>query len=233
MLAASTSEVPRIERAEKAEPYREQILDLFATCQGNLVRVHEELLAQGATLSYQALTGFCRRHGIGHPVPLPAGQYDFAPAVEMQHDTSPHRAPIGGVTQRIETASLVLCYSRLLYFQCYPTFNRFLCKVFLTEALRYIGGACGVCLIDNTHVVVASGTGAGMVPAPEMAAFAERFSFTFRAHEKGHANRSARVERPLSAEGIGMRSADLRRARRPSRCRVQPRQHGLLGFAYS
>jgi hypothetical protein len=31
----------------------------------------------------------------------------------MQHDTSPHRAPIGGVEQRIQTASLVLCYSRL------------------------------------------------------------------------------------------------------------------------
>jgi hypothetical protein len=36
-----------------------------------------------------------------------------------------------------------------------------------------------------------------MVPAPEMAAFAERFSFTFRAHEKGDANRSGRVERPF------------------------------------
>jgi hypothetical protein len=46
-------------------------------------------------------------------------------------------------------------------------------------------------------VVVASGTGADMVPAPEMAAFAERLGFVFRAHEKGDANRSARVERPF------------------------------------
>lgn len=197
MLAASTAQVPRIERAEKAEPYRDDIIELFARCKGNLVRVHEELITHGATLSYQALTGFCRRHGIGHPAPLPAGQYHFAPAAEMQHDTSPHRAPIGGVAQRIETASLVLCYSRMLFFQCYPAFNRFLCKVFLTDALRYIGGACAACMIDNTHVVVASGTGASMVPAPEMATFAERFSFTFRAHEKGDANRSARVERPF------------------------------------
>jgi hypothetical protein len=36
-----------------------------------------------------------------------------------------------------------------------------------------------------------------MIPAPEMAAFAERFQFVFRAHEKGDANRSARVERPM------------------------------------
>jgi len=61
-------------------------------------------------------------------------------------------------------------------------------------------------MIDNTHVVVAAGTGARMVPAPEMTAFAERFGFVFRAHEKGDANRSARVERPLSAKRIDMRS---------------------------
>jgi hypothetical protein len=91
----------------------------------------------------------------------------------------------------------VLCYSRMLFFQCAPVFNRFACKVFLTDALEYLGGAAATCMIDNTHVVVATGTGARMVPAPEMAAFAERFAFAFRAHEKGDANRSARVERPF------------------------------------
>jgi hypothetical protein len=125
------------------------------------------------------------------------GHYDFQPGQEMQHDTSPHRASIAGVEQRIETASLVLCYSRMLFCQAYPAFTRFYCKVFLTDALTYLGAAAATCLIDNTHVVVASGTGARMVPAPEMAAFADRFHFTFRAHEKGDANRSARVERPF------------------------------------
>src|ERR1041385_1565794 len=65
VLRSKTTEVPEIHRAEKAEPYRQRILDLFSTCKGNLVRVHEELLAGGASLSYQALTAFCRRHGIG------------------------------------------------------------------------------------------------------------------------------------------------------------------------
>ena len=197
VLATGTPSVPPIDRAEKAEPYRAEILELLARCKGNLVRVHEELLAQGATLSYPALTGFCRRHAIGQAPVRPAGRYEFGPGQEMQHDTSPHRASIGGVEQRVETASLVCCYSRMLFFQCYPAFNRFRCKVFLTDALGYLAGACGVCMIDNTHVVVASGTGARMVPAPEMAAFAERFGFVFRAHEKGDANRSARVERPF------------------------------------
>jgi hypothetical protein len=189
--------VPRLERTEKAEPHREQIVELYQRCRGNLVRVHEELVAAGVAIAYPTLTAFCRRHGIGHaPIP-PVGHYDFRPGQEMQHDTSPHRASIAGVEQRVETASLVLCYSRMLFFQVYPAFNRFYCKAFLTDALTYLGASAETCMIDNTHVVVAAGTGARMVPAPEMAAFAERFSFMFRAHEKGDANRSGRVERPF------------------------------------
>jgi hypothetical protein len=69
--------------------------------------------------------------------------------------------------------------------------------VFLTDALRYFSGAPGRVMIDNTHVVVLRGTGREMVPAPEMATFAERFGFHFAAHEIGDANRSARVERPF------------------------------------
>lgn len=197
MLRAGRPTVPRLERAEKAAPHRALIVEWVDRCRGNLVRVHEEIGKQGVALSYPALTAFCRRQGIGHAPPVPVGHYDFAPGQEMQHDTSPHRAPIGGTEQRIETASLVLCYSRMLFFQATPVFNRFACKVFLTDALEYLTGAAATCMIDNTHVVVASDTGARMVPAPEMAAFAERFSFVFRAHEKGDANRSARVERPF------------------------------------
>ncbi len=86
----------------------------------------------------------------------------------------------------------------MLFFQLYPAFNRFYCKLFLTEGLSYLQGVCQVCMIDNTHVVVASGTGSEMVPVPEMEAFAHRFGFVFKAHEKGDANRSARVERSMS-----------------------------------
>lgn len=189
--------VPPLERCEKAEPYRAEILELYASCKGNLVRVHEEITRAGATLSYQALTAFCRRHGIGHEPPRPTGRYHFAPGEEMQHDTSPHEAMIGGRLRKVQTASLVLCCSRMLYMQQYPRFTRFECKVFLTEALTYFPGACARCMIDNTHVIVSSGSGADMVPAPEMAAFSERFGFEFRAHAIGDANRSARVERPF------------------------------------
>lgn len=197
VIGAKSSAVPRLDRAEKAEPYRDLLLELYASCKGNLVRVHEELVAAGADFSYNALTAFCRRHGIGHEPPRPAGRYHFEPGEEMQHDTSPHEAEIGGRRQRVQTASLVLCHSRMIFVQMFPRFTRFDCKVFLTDAATYFEGTCERCMIDNTHVVVLSGTGRDMVPVPEMAAFAERFGFTFRAHEVGDANRSARVERPF------------------------------------
>jgi len=161
------------------------------------VRVHEELVAKGVELSYPALTAFCRRHGIGYAPPVPAGHYEFPPGAELQHDTSPHQLELAGKKRKVQTASAVLCYSRMLFFQCYPTFQRFDCKVFLTEALRYMGGSAARVMIDNTHVVVLRGSGRDMVPVPEMAAFGERFGFEFVAHAIGNANRSGRVERPF------------------------------------
>ena len=197
VLRSKSSAVPEMHRPEKAEPYRTMILDLFAKCKGNLVRVHEDLVAAGADLSYPALTSFCRRQGIGQKPIVPSGRYWFDPGEELQHDTSPHQVTIAGKQRKAQTASGVLCYSRMLFFQIYPTFQRFDCKVFLTDALRYTGGAPRRVMIDNTHVVVLRGTGREMVPVPEMAAFAERFGFEFKAHEIGDVNRSARVERPF------------------------------------
>ena len=198
VLRSNSTAVPELPRPEKAEPYRQQILELFDQCQGNLVRVHEELVADGAELSYAALTAYCRRHGIGYQPPVPAGRYAFPPGEELQHDTSPHQLELAGKKRKVQTASAVLCYSRMLFFQCYPTFQRFDCKVFLTDALRYMGGATARVMIDNTHVVVLRGSGREMAPVPEMAAFAERFGFEFVAHAIGDANRSGRVERPFS-----------------------------------
>jgi transposase len=197
ILRANSAEVPKLLRPEKAEPYRQQILELLDSCKGNLVRVQEELAASGVNLSYSTLTAFCRRHGIGQQPIVPSGNYQFLPGEEIQHDTSPHELELSGKRRKVQTASAVLCYSRMLFFQMYPTFTRFDAKIFLTDALRYFGAVPTRMVIDNTHVVVLRGTGREMVPVPEMAAFAERFGFQFMAHELGDANRSARVERPF------------------------------------
>ena len=47
VLRSNSTTVPELQRPEKAEPHRQQILELFEKCKGNLVRVHEELRASG------------------------------------------------------------------------------------------------------------------------------------------------------------------------------------------
>lgn len=175
----------------------EKVRILYESCKGNLVRVGEELAAAGIDVQYSTLTAFCRRHGIGVPVKQAAGRYHFEPGEEMQHDTSPHTVTIDGRVHHLQCASLVLCYSRRIYTQCYLRWTRFECRVFLREALMHFGGACGRTMIDNSSVVIGKGVGANAVPAPAMEAFATRFAFRFVAHRVGDANRSARVERPF------------------------------------
>src|SRR5260370_29917779 len=69
VLRSNSNAVPELHRVEKAEPHRQQILELFEQCKGNLVRVHEELLAGGATLSNTSCTALPRRHGIRYAAP--------------------------------------------------------------------------------------------------------------------------------------------------------------------
>jgi transposase len=129
VLRGETGEPPpRYHRQEAGAALHDDILELYRTCKENLVRVHEELVARGATLSYQSLTSYCRRHGIGEQPRLPEGEYHFLPGEESQHDTSPHRVQLGGRTRVLQCASLVLAHSRMVYAQYFPTFNRFWCK---------------------------------------------------------------------------------------------------------
>ena len=112
VVGSGTETVPRASRPSRLEGQQEEIEELTRRCKGNLVRVHEELTEQGTPVSYQALTAFVRSQA--PPPKLPAGQYEFAPGYEMQHDTSPHDIPIDSRTWRMQTASAVLCYSHRL-----------------------------------------------------------------------------------------------------------------------
>ena len=59
-------------------------------------------------------------------------------------------------------------------------------------------GACPLCVIDNTSVMLAAGAGAEALFAPEMVAFARTLGFGFRAHRVGHSDRKGRIERPFA-----------------------------------
>jgi hypothetical protein len=171
--------------------------DAFARARGNVARV-QQLLANESDLKvpYSTLTRWIRDAGLRHP-PRRAGEYHFAPGEEMQHDTSPHRLTMAGKLVTAQCAALVLAFSRRLFIQYYPRFTRFEAKHFLLEAARFMDGTCPRCVIDNTSVMVAAGTGDDAVIAPEMLAFARTLGFEFHAHRVNHPDRKGRIERPF------------------------------------
>lgn len=120
---------------------------------------------------------------------------------------------LGATRQTLQCAALVLACSRKLFIHYYTRFTRFEAKHFLVEAAVFMDGVCPVCVVDNSHVVLAGGSGADAVIAPEMQAFARALGFAFRAHRIGHPDRKGRIERPFAwVEGnflAGRSFADL------------------------
>lgn len=195
------------ERGSRLDEHLEAVRALHARCKDgrgrtNMVRVLEELQEQlkkeGKTIeaSYSTLTRFCREQGIGVKQKVPAARIVTSPGEEMQHDTSPYAVKLGGRKFGLQCASLVLGYSRMLYVQFYPRFQRFHLKVFLTDAFTYFSGTCRRCVIDNTSIAIACGSGSRARMAAEIEAFEERFAFRFLAHEIRHSDRKGKIERP-------------------------------------
>lgn len=197
VLEEGTDAVPEPAARCALEPHLERVRAEVLACKGKLVRVREELEADGIQVQYSTLARFVSKHHLRKPPKLPAGRYEFGPGEEMQFDTSPHDVDFGHAKRRCQCASLILGHSRMLFAQYYPCFTRFECKVFLTEALRFFGGACKRCMTDNTNVVIASGTGPDAVVGPEIEAFEDRFGFHFVAHRILDKNRSGKIERPF------------------------------------
>jgi len=180
------------------EQHLSKIKELFQLCEGNVVRIQEELLVRyEIEIPYQSLTWLVRKHKMRIPISKRAGRYTFTPGEEMQHDTSPHKVTIGRKKVTAQCAALTFAYSSKVFIQYYPRFTRFECKVFLDAALSYFQGSCGRCVIDNTSVILAYGAGCDAVMTSEMERFGRIYGFTFMAHAIKHADRKARVERPF------------------------------------
>lgn len=183
------------ERAQLDQAAQQRLAEVYARARGNAVRMGQILKDEhGIECAYSTLTRRVRQAEL-RARPQRAGEYHFEPGEEMQHDTSPHRLTIGGKSMTAQCAALVLACSRRLFFAYYPRYTRLQAKHFLLEAARFMQGCCARCVIDNTSVVLAGGSGAEAVIAPEMAAFAATLGFAFMAHRVGHPDRKGRVER--------------------------------------
>lgn len=206
-LKVSRNTVRRALRQDKPKPPREHpedqavievLPEIYRRCKGNGVRIREVLKDKYAIdVAYSTLTRLLREQQLREPKRL-SGIYTFGPGEEMQHDTSPHRLALGEQQVTAQCASLVLAYCRMLFIQYYPAFTRFEAKTFLTDAFRFFDGTCPRCTIDNTSVLVASGSGPDAIIAPEMVAFGGLFGVVFIPHAIMHSDRKARVEKPFA-----------------------------------
>lgn len=185
------------EKKHRYDAIEPLVREHFGSCNQNVVRIQQILSEQyGHQVAYSSLTRVVRDLDLRHKKKTKrVGSYDFAPGVEMQHDTSPHKLILAAKKITAQCASLTLGYCRKLFFQYYPRFTRFEAKVFLTQALKYMDGSCLRCIIDNTSVIIAYGSGPDAVMAPEMEAFGHMFNMKFVAHHINDADRKAKAER--------------------------------------
>jgi hypothetical protein len=162
-----------------------------------VVRVQEILQDQyGHSVPYSTLTRIVQSLDLREEKKKQrSGTYVFGPGQEMQHDTSPHGVLLDGKKVKAQCAGLVLGYSRKLFIQYYPAFSRFEARVFLDKAFQFMDGACPRCIIDNTSVLVAHGSGPEAEIAPEMERFGQIFGVQFIPHAIGDADRKAKMER--------------------------------------
>jgi hypothetical protein len=165
-----------------------------------VVRVQEILQDQhGHRVPYSTLTRIVRNLDLREEKRKHrSGTYAFAPGEEMQHGTSPQVVLLGGKKVKAQCAGLVLAYSRRLFIQYYPAFTRFEARVFLDAAFQFMDSTCPRCIIDNTSVLVAHGSGPETDIAPEMERFGQVFGVTFIPHVVGDADRKAKIERNFS-----------------------------------
>ncbi len=188
------------QRPQRESPYAEIspiIREVFSRSKGNVVRIQEILESEyGRSVPYSTLTRIVRDLDLREdPKKRRSGTYEFGPGQEMQHDTSPHPVLLGDQKVKAQCAGLVLGYSKKLLIQYYPAFTRFEARVFLDAAFRFLEGTCPRCIIDNTSVIVAHGSGPGAEMAPEMERFGQIFGVQFVPHAIGDADRKAKMER--------------------------------------
>jgi hypothetical protein len=149
-----------IQRPSRYQDLIPLIRELFVRFDGNVVSIQKELACQyGHNIPYTSLTHLVRNENLRPEKTKRSGTFLYLPGREAQHDTSAHQVTIAGKTVKAQCASMVLAHCRLLFFQYYPRFTRFEAKLFLSAALEYFDGVPQTCIIDNTSVLVAAGSG--------------------------------------------------------------------------
>lgn len=188
--------LPQTVRKDKVQIDPDLLRRLYRQCGGWLQRVHEKLVEEeNIRVGYSTLTRLVRELELGKSRNARCDHVPDEPGAEMQHDTTVYQVKLAGIVTRLIASLLYLRYAKRRYLRFYRVFNRFVMKCFLHEALMFWGHAAKLCVIDNTNLARLRGSGKQAVIVPEMAAFAERYGFSFLCHAIDYPNRKAGEER--------------------------------------
>jgi len=183
-------------RKSKLDPYKPKISHLVKEKKLTAVRVLEEICELGYTGGYSILKEHIRTVR-PQKIKIPRPPIDHPPGYEGQMDWSPHKAIIGGRSQLVHTGSIVLCYSRWLYFHHF-TDQTFAHVIGLHEqAFKELGAVPERMTYDNM-TTVGKHIGPGKVWInPKFNRFADEYGFKVVILPPGAKERHGMVERPF------------------------------------
>jgi transposase len=188
--------VATVPRKSKLDDFKDKIRYLVVEKHLSAVRVLEEISPLGYQGGYSILKDYVRiirPKGRKRPTaPLP-----HSPGVEAQMDWSPHPVILGGREQIVHTGSIVLCFSRWLFFRHFP--DQTLGNVIRLhqEAFMELGAVPQTITYDNM-TTVGRHTGPGQVWInPVFKTFADTYGFQIIILPPGAKERHGIVERPF------------------------------------
>jgi transposase len=191
------SKVPNYKkRASKLDPYKAKINHLVKEKLLSAVRVLEEIRELGYEGGYSILKNYIR---LIRPKPLkrPTPPIFHPPGHESQMDWSPHNVIIGGREQIVHTGSIVVCFSRWLFFRHFLDETIESVIALHKEAFSELGYVTEIITYDNM-TTVGRHIGPGKVWInPRFKRFADEYGFTVVILPPGKKERHGKVERPF------------------------------------
>jgi len=183
-------------RKSKLDAFKDKIGYLVVEKHLSAVRVLEEIRSLGYQGGYSILKDYVRiirpkgRKRATAPIP-------HSPGVEAQMDWSPHPVVLAGREQIVHTGSLILCFSRWLFFRHFPDETLESVILLHKEAFTELGAVPKTITYDNM-TTVGRHTGPGKVWInPVFKTFADTYDFEIIILPPGAKERHGMVERPF------------------------------------
>lgn len=182
-------------RPSKLDPYKAKVRFLLDEKHLSAIRILEEIKEAGYTGGYSILKDYLRAVApTARKKPRPP--IDHRPGHEGQMDWSPHKVLIGGKESIVQTGSIVLCFSRWLFFRhCHDQTLPSVIRLH-QEAFAELGAVPRTMTYDNMTTVGRHVDGKIWIN-PTFQKFAQEYNFEIIILPPGAKERHGAVERPF------------------------------------